>query len=158
MHGEQSQTDPTTTRREDAIRGNGGPTVPRRLSRRQAMGHLSAVAAAGAAAWAVPEVLTAKPAGGATLSSPVGPVVSTAGSAPALAAGGPDGATTVHTTPAAHGVSALAFTGLNMQRDAEVGAALVAGGWVMQHWVSRVAKPLGTGRSDPNQGDGAGTD
>ena len=40
-----------------------------RLSRRQAIGRMSVIATAGAAAWVVPEILTAKPAGGATLST-----------------------------------------------------------------------------------------
>ena len=34
----------------------------------------------------------------------------------------------------------LAFTGLNIKRDAEIGAALVAGGWAMHHWASRQPK------------------
>ena len=45
---------------------------------------MSAVAAAGAVAWAVPEILTAKPAAGATLSSPIGDGVSTSGSTDTL--------------------------------------------------------------------------
>jgi hypothetical protein len=52
--------------------------------------------------------------------------------------------------------TSLAFTGLNIQRDAEVGAALVAGGWAMQHWASRAPKPVGTGSSEAHQADGAG--
>ncbi len=40
----------------------------RTFSRRQALGRMSAVATAGAAAWVVPEILTAKPAAGATMS------------------------------------------------------------------------------------------
>ena len=43
-----------------------------RLSRRQAIGRIGAVATAGAAAWVVPEILTAKPASGASLSASVG--------------------------------------------------------------------------------------
>jgi len=31
----------------------------------------------------------------------------------------------------------LAYSGLNIQRDAEIGAALIAGGWAMHHWASR---------------------
>ena len=116
------------------------------------MGQLSVVAAAGAAAWVVPEILTAKPAAGATLSSPVGAGVSSTGSSDALATNGPDDVTTaVHATPAAEAANPLAFTGLNIQRDAEVGAALVAGGWAMQHWASRAPKPAGTGPSDVHQ-------
>jgi hypothetical protein len=98
---------------------------------------MSAVAAAGAVAWAVPEILTAKPAAGATLSSPIGVGAATSGSTDTLGTNGPDGvATGAAGTPAS-----LAFTGLNIQRDAEVGAALVAGGWAMQHWASRTPKP-----------------
>ena len=44
----------------------GGPRSGRApISRRQAIGRLSALATAGAAAWVVPEILTAKPAAGA---------------------------------------------------------------------------------------------
>jgi hypothetical protein len=104
------------------------------LSRRQALGRMSLFATAGAAAWVVPEILTARPAGGATLSSPgvvTGPTPDgllgvPAGSKPGSAPSGRAGPT-------------LAFTGLNIQRDAEVGAALLAGGWAMHHWASRTA-------------------
>jgi hypothetical protein len=34
-------------------------------------------------------------------------------------------------------LSALAHTGLDLERDAEIGAALVAGGWAMQFWANR---------------------
>jgi hypothetical protein len=37
-------------------------------------------------------------------------------------------------------VESLAFTGLNLQRDAEISAALIAGGWAMQYWASRTEK------------------
>lgn len=36
--------------------------------------------------------------------------------------------------------SPLAFTGVDIQRDAELGAALVAGGWAMHRWASRTPK------------------
>src|ERR1700721_2967253 len=42
------------------------------MSRRQALGRMTAVAGAGAAAWVVPEILTAKPAAGANLSGGAG--------------------------------------------------------------------------------------
>jgi len=94
---------------------------------------MSLVATAGAAAWVVPEILTARPAGGATLSSPVvvgatseGPIAVPASAIPG-------------STPPSAAVPTLAFTGLNIQRDAEVGAALLAGGWAMHHWASRTA-------------------
>jgi hypothetical protein len=126
------------------------------------MGQMSTVAAAGVVAWAVPEILSAKPAAGATLSSPVGAGagaavgVSTSGSFDADKA---DGVTTaVDTTPAAHTVSPLAFTGLNIERDAEVGVALVASGWAIQHWASRAAKPVATGPPATHQADGPAGD
>jgi hypothetical protein len=137
---------------------------------------MSAVATAGAAAWVVPEILMAKPAAGAALSSNVsgggGSVgVSTAassGSDPGSGASvgasgtvntnGPDGVTTAADTTAAADPAprSLAFTGLNIQRDAEVGAALVAGGWAMQHWASRAPKPAAAGPSGAHLAEGAG--
>ena len=98
------------------------------------------VASAGAAAWVVPEILTAKPAAGATLSGsqpfPSGGVStspSTTGGSGGTGSTGGGGGTT---SPG----SALAFTGVDIQRDAEIGAALIAGGWAMHHWASRTAK------------------
>jgi hypothetical protein len=143
MHNDKPQRDVTIS--ED------GPERPR-MSRRQAMGRLSAVAGAGAAAWVVPEILVAEPAAGATLSgngSSSGSVgVSTSPTSsgdPGVSAGagvstdsavdaGPEG---VATAAHAGAPTSLAFTGLDIQRDAEIGAALVAGGWAMQHWASR---------------------
>src|SRR5580704_9445571 len=118
----------------------------RTFSRRQAMGRMSAVATAGAAAWVVPEIFTAKPAAGATLSSTGGTgsvgasggdntsastgvpgTSASVGGSGSLEANGPDGmATAADTTTAAAPTGTLAFTGLNIQRDATVGAALVA--------------------------------
>jgi hypothetical protein len=130
---------------------SGGRT---RISRRQAMGRMSAVATAGAVAWVVPEILTAKPAagaalsgtgtgsvgasGGATTSASTGDSGTSAsvGASGSLNANGPDGVATAAAAPS----GTLAFTGLNIQRDASVGAALVAGGWAMQHWASRAHK------------------
>jgi hypothetical protein len=138
MQSEETQGDAAASR---AIPGTN------RLSRRQAIGRMSAVATAGAAAWVVPEILTAKAAGGATLSAPAtspssegapAPGPNPAGSTPA---GAPSGG-----TPA----STLAFTGLNIQRDAEVGAALLAGGWAMHHWASRTSPAI-----PPTEGSGA---
>jgi hypothetical protein len=95
---------------------------------------MSVFATAGAAAWVVPEILTAKAAGGATLSAPVTGASALDGPlAPPTEAPVSDPAATPSGSPA----SSLAFTGLNIQRDAEVGAALIAGGWAMQHWASR---------------------
>jgi hypothetical protein len=162
MHGEQPQSD-VTVRSDEGTGVPDGRAGPPRLSRRQAMGHMSAVAAAGAVAWVVPEILTARPAGGATLSSPVSDGASvgslTGGSTDPVSMNGPDGVTAaVHTTPAADSANPLAFTGLIIQRDAEVGGALVAGGWAMRHWASRSPKPVGMGSSGAHQADGAAGD
>jgi len=115
---------------------------------------MSAVATAGAAAWVVPEILTAKPAAGAALSGPAGSTGAGAGVSTSASVGGDPGSepsasggATVSggfgaspaTTP-----STLAFTGLDIKRDAEVGAALVAGGWAMQHWASRRPRAAAT--------------
>jgi len=121
-----------------------------RLSRRQAIGRMSMVATAGAAAWVVPEILTAKAAGGATLSAPAVPTgASTANGASTEdgvhAAPGPDPAT----TPSSSLADTLAFTGLDIQRDAEVGAALIAGGWALHHWASRTSTPPTEGPGSP---------
>ncbi len=140
----------------DVTKGEEAPGRPT-MSRRQAMGRFSAVAGAGVVAWVVPEILVAKPAAGATLSGNVsssGSVgVSTSPSSsgtPGVSAdtgvgadgavdAGPEGVTTAARAGAP---TSLAFTGLNIQRDAEIGAALVAGGWAMQHWASRGPKAV----------------
>jgi hypothetical protein len=102
------------------------------LTRRQAIGRMSVFATAGAAAWVVPEILTARPADGATLSGPVtGAFAASAVAAPEVPAPAP--------APKAGGSPSLAFTGLNIERDAQVGAALIAGGWAMHHWSSRTS-------------------
>ena len=138
-----------------------------RLTRRQAMQRMSAVATAGAAAWVVPEILTAKPAAGASMSAPgtlggssggggngsgggtgptgTGPTTS-ASTAPApttsaSTAPAPTSSGSVTPTGGSSAVPAssgvLAMTGGNLLRDAEVGAALVAAGWTLQRWASR---------------------
>jgi hypothetical protein len=119
---------------------------------------MSMVASAGAAAWVVPEILTAKPAAGASLS----------GSEP-FPAGGSGVSTSPSTTGGSGGTgstgggggtaspnSALAFTGVDIQRDAEIGAALIAGGWAMHHWASRTAK-LATERATVTEEHEAGS-
>jgi hypothetical protein len=105
---------------------------------------MSVAASAGAAAWVVPEILTAKPAAGATLSgnshTSSGGSTTDPATSPATT-GGPSSATSGTSSPATSPApSALAFTGLNIQRDAEIGAALIAGGWAMHHWASRTPK------------------
>src|SRR5580704_8756952 len=113
------------------------------FSRRQALGRAGVLATAGAAAWVVPEILTAKPAAGATLSGGTnggGGGSTTSGSTnpttnPSSTGGsGSTPATLTSSTSPGGGGSSLAMTGLNIQRDAEIGAALIAGGWAMHHW------------------------
>ena len=173
MHSEEPQRD-VMAQGDGATAAVGvgdGRTGRPRLSRRQAMGRMSAVATAGAVAWVVPEILTAKPAAGAALSNAVGAgggasagvstSASTGGTGASVGASGtvgtdgPDDVTTAADTTATAPTS-LAFTGLNIQRDAEVGAALVAGGWAMQHWASRTPKPAVAGPSGAHQAEGAG--
>jgi hypothetical protein len=135
--------------------GRTGPAHPR-ISRRDALGQISAGAAIGAVAWVAPEILTAKPAPGATLSGmpATGPSTFTSptstGSNPATAS-----ATTTATPPTTPSTaSSLAMTGMNLQRDAEIGAIMVAGGWAMHKWASRV--PHDATESAP-AGDNAGS-
>jgi len=151
--------------------GDGATPGRPRLSRRQAMGRMSAVATTGAVAWMVPGILTAKPAAGSAPSNAVGvggggslgvsTSATTGGTGASVGAGGtvgtngPEGVTTAADTTAA-APSSLAFTGLNIQRDAEVGAALVAGGWAMRHWASRTPKPAAAGPTGAPQAEGAG--
>jgi hypothetical protein len=102
---------------------------------------MSVAASAGAAAWVVPEILTAKPAAGATLSgnpSPTGGGNPT--TSPLSTSTAPGSSPGASASPATSPGPALAFTGVDIQRDAEIGAALIAGGWAMHHWASRTPK------------------
>jgi hypothetical protein len=131
------------------------------------MGRMSAVATAGAAAWVVPEILLAKPAAGATMSGNPNPGGTTgvstspstggspgaSGSAGASGASGSGGVTTAADTGPS---GSLANTGVDIQRDAEVGAALIAGGWAMQRWASRAVKPAAAGTPDAHPAESAG--
>jgi hypothetical protein len=122
---------------QESQEGGGAPQTARArnsLSRRQALGRMSLFATAGAAAWVVPEIVTARPAGGATLSSPGVVTGPTPNVPPGVLTGSNPGS-----APSSPAGPTLAFTGLNIQRDAEVGAALLAGGWAMHHWASRTA-------------------
>jgi hypothetical protein len=118
---------------------------------------MSVAASAGAAAWVVPEILTAKPAAGATLSSnhgTTGGSSSSPATSPSTTGGtgtgtgtGTGGTSSPSTSPG----STLAFTGIDIQRDAEIGAALIAGGWAMHHWASRTPKPAIDALSDAHE-------
>ena len=100
---------------------------------------MSVAAGAGAAAWVVPEILMAKPAAGATMSANVNGNTSVGTSASTTGGTGDGGNPNTLASTTSPG-SSLAFTGVDIKRDAEVGAALVAGGWAMHHWASRKPK------------------
>ena len=111
-----------------------------RLSRRQVIGRMSALATAGATAWVVPEILTAKPAGGATLSVVTSPDADgTTVEGPSKKPG--DASSSL--------LASLAYTGLDIERDAQIGAALIAGGWALHHWASRTPAPEAEGPARP---------
>jgi hypothetical protein len=163
-----SQAD-TSAGSEDA----GGALTGHPLTRRQALGRMSALATAGAAAWVAPQILTAKPAAGAALSSspttpgstgstgsgPTGSGSTTSGSttsgstsspvtnaslATNTSGSGSGGSTEPATLASADEVgSTLASTGANLERDAAIGAALVAGGWALHRWASRSPQVAG---------------
>lgn len=84
------------------------------MNRRQMLAGTAAVGAA----WITPEILTAKPVAGATLSFPEG-----------------------HATPAP-AKPPLAETGDDTEREAGIGAALIAFGWAVSHWSPRIAKAI----------------
>ena len=164
MHSDNEQ-------RDGAASPSGGRA---RFSRRQALGRMSAVAGAGAAAWVVPEILTAKPAAGATLSGgtkgggggttggTTGGVATSAGTTGdpgangANGVNGANGANGVTTAAATGPAKSLAFTGLDIKRDAAIGGALIAGGWAMQHWASRTPKPAADGPVEAHEAGSAG--
>lgn len=120
------------------------------------------LATAGAAAWVVPEILTAKPAAGATLSggTTAGGSTTSGSNNPTTNPSSTGGSGSTPATPAtltsstspSGGGSSLAMTGLDIQRDAEIGAALIAGGWAMHHWASRgMPKAATEGASDARE-------
>jgi len=118
---------------------------------------------AGTAGWALPEILVATPAAAATLSSPeggggssgsTGSTGSTDGTGGTTAAGSgttsngstdgtSDGSTSAPSTGSETGSSGgtLAFTGFDALRDAEIGAAIMAGGWALTRWSSKAEGP-----------------
>jgi hypothetical protein len=115
---------------------------------------MSVAASAGAAAWVVPEILTAKPAAGATLSGnhgTTGGSSSSPATSPSSTTGGTGTVTGGTSSPSTSPGSTLAFTGIDIQRDAEIGAALIAGGWAMHHWASRTPKPAMDALTDAHE-------
>jgi hypothetical protein len=79
--------------------------------------------------------MTAKPAAGATLSGPPATLAGTTGAPnfPVTTGTATDGG-------APSTLSNLATTGLDLQRDAEIGAAMIAVGWALHRWASRSPK------------------
>jgi hypothetical protein len=146
---------------EDNQQGSAGPpdaasragTSQPGMSRRAALGRISAGAALGTTAWVIPQIMTAKPAAGATLSGPPATLAGTTGApnfpvttgtatdggAPSTLSNlAPTGTATDGGVPST--LSNLATTGLDLQRDAEIGAAMIAVGWALHRWASRSAK------------------
>ena len=125
---------------EDEHQGSSGPpdagsragTSQPAMSRRAALGRISAGAAVGTTAWVIPQILTAKPAAGATMSGSPATLAGTTGTPnfPVTAGAAPDGG-------APSTLSNLATTGLDLERDAEIGAAMIAVGWALHRWASR---------------------
>jgi len=105
-------------------------TAQRGISRRAVLGRISAGAAVGTTAWVIPQILTAKPAAGATMSGLPATLGAATPTAPLTTGSTSDGASSV--------LSGLAQTGLDLERDAEIGATMVAVGWALHRWASRV--------------------
>jgi hypothetical protein len=126
MHSDQAHRDGAASPFSSGSYLFGGTPI----SRRQAIGRMSAMATVGVAAWVMPEILIATPAGGATLSVPA-PLTG------ATVLNGSNGTNGVTTTAATSPLGSLAATGLDLQRDAQIGAVLIASGWAMHHWSSR---------------------
>jgi hypothetical protein len=86
----------------------------------------------GTTAWVVPQILTARPAAGATLSGSPATLAGTTGAPnfPVTTSAATDGG-------APSTLSNLATTGLDLERDAEIGAAMIAVGWALHRWASR---------------------
>jgi hypothetical protein len=140
--------------------GDGSPadTAQRGISRRAVLGGISAGAAVGTTAWVIPQILTAEPAGGATMSG----VPATLGSGtlgpaalgPAtLGSADPTTSATTGSTIAGDApsiLSSLARTGLDLERDAEIGATMIAVGWALHRWASR--RPEATTRATAGEG------
>ena len=180
------QQDPASRGSGDAASG-----ARPRITRRQALTRISTGAAAGAAVWVMPEILTAKPAAGAMTSGSPGGNTGSAGGPPS-GNGSPDGqganpsttgsaspgVSTLAATPVMPASSAggtgvttsaatsggastspatLAATGLDIRREVELGAAMVAGGWAMHRWASRMPKKAVAADGSAHEAGSAGT-
>lgn len=135
-----------------------------RLTRRQVMGRAGAVATAGAVAWVVPEILIAQPGSAAGLSGAPGANASgSAGAGVSTPAGRASAGAGVSTSDAPTGAAAnpgadadsearvrgsagidptgdpssrktRVDAGIGTRGEGDVGAALRASGWDLQHW------------------------
>jgi len=124
---------------------------------------------AGVAAWVTPEILIATPTAAGALSAPPGggsgnpgtppgsgsttggggsgsnPISSGSGGATIDASSGQAGQVAGTSSPAGPATAAsggsLPFTGFSALRDAEIGGALVLGGWALTRWASNTPRP-----------------
>lgn len=145
----------------------GGRPGQDRLSRRALLRRAGQGAATGIAAWVIPEIVVASPAGAQPLSAP--PTAGSGGFPPGTepgggppgtppGGGGPDASTSPGSSGGAEDASAtapgegvpgkaepgggsLAFTGSEAEKLFGAGATLVAGGWVIHRWASRHEPP-----------------
>jgi hypothetical protein len=106
----------------------------------------------GTTAWVIPQILTARPAAGATMSGLPATLAGTTGTpiVPVTTDAAPDAPSTLST---------LATTGLDLQRDAEIGAVMIAVGWALHRWASRspevATRPATVHGMAGSQGDSA---
>ena len=130
----------------------GGQPASGQLSRRALLRRAGRGAVVGVAAWVVPEIVVASPAGAQPLSAP--PTGGGGGSPPGSGPGGspppgsqgatggpgataPAGAVTEAAGPQTGAGGALAFTGTDAEALLGAGVTLVAGGWAIHRWASR---------------------
>ena len=115
-----------------------------RLSRRQALGTMSVAATAGAAAWAVPEILTAKPAAAAMSGGGGGDGDGNGGGDGDGNGGGKGHKGPKGSAPLAVVEPGTVFPifgrGRDVAHSVEVGGAMVAGGWAFHRWQNRKAE------------------
>ena len=121
------------------------------ISRRAVLGRMSAGAAVGTTAWVIPQILTAKPAAGATMSGSPATLGRHVGRhRHAATSSQTTGSTSAGGVPST--LSSLAQTGLDLERDAEIGATMIAVGWALHRWASR--GPAGGDERSRRRGQG----
>jgi hypothetical protein len=157
MHIEDGSNEVTGARSDGSEAGVGRP----RFSRRQALGRMSAVATAGAAAWIVPEIMVAKPAAAAMSGNGGGDPDNDGdhdgnGGPDPDRGRGPKSSTDSLATVTPSSLFSAPTHAPAMARDAGLGAVTVAGGWAAYRWASRRPDVATTPVQDagPNIGDG----